>query len=126
MLKHKIVFKIGIISTFQKISYYFNSNLSYEEIEDAFNKSENILGFSLKYEVGNRDRNMPEYIVEKLKSVGFDFGIFKPPYSIEAMDYLEIFLFMVKFGNPNFQYEKIEMDEMYIGGKAFIRSSWKN
>ena len=121
MLKYKIVFQIGDIFQSKIMSYYFNSNLSYNEIRDAHTKGEKLLGFYTDPEIGRFDRNIPEYIVHKLKSVGFDFGNFEPPYSIEAMNYLEIFLFVVKFANSNFEYQKIEMDEMFIGGKAFIR-----
>lgn len=120
----------------------FESNLSKTQMNEAFDKGSQILGFDFTNEVAieYEDSEIPIEMWNKIKTAGYTCHlddeesyiklIAKPkneraPWersnpkgpSVNMNEFIDIVLFICKLGNPNFEYEEsIDDDDWHIGG----------
>ncbi|TXH10327.1 MAG: hypothetical protein E6R04_05535 [Spirochaetes bacterium] len=95
------------------------SNLSKGEINDAYLAAVKKLGFDPTDNFDEYEANrLPSDQAEKLIASGFvpkdrdeDGTVYFYPQAL-----LHLFLFMVKLGNPEFEYEEVKASVIYIGG----------
>ncbi len=108
------------------------SNLTANEIKNAYSKGEKLLGFKFVSQVCSEyeDNSIPTELINKLVKFGFPLETYlsngdlsndgddkDPEYFIWIQGYTEIYLFIVKIGNPNFEWKYTENDSCIdIGG----------
>jgi len=91
------------------------SNLDVHDFLNAYAKGSNLAGVDITelckdYE----DDIIPEEDVVKLKKAGLDFAISD---GIWIQEFVAIYLFLVKLGNPSFTYEELDKENtIKIGG----------
>ena len=104
------------------------SNCTKQEIKLAYQEGTKLVGFDLTkqvcYEFDDREINREFY--NKLVELGLpknesDFdGDENDPISIWLDDFTEMYLFIVKLGNPDFDYEFLQNSDIDIGGYGFF------
>ena len=100
------------------------SNLSKAEINDAYLAAVKKLGFDPTDNFDEYKANrLPSDQADKLIENGFEpvdreegGTVYFYPRAL-----FDLFLFMVKLGNPEFVYEEVKADEIYIGGYGLFR-----
>lgn len=110
------------------------SNLSCEELKQAYMAGTKLLGFDFAANICSEYGNsrMSTAYAEKLKALGctafdnvrkYDFDEDKG-YTIWHEKYVAIYLFLCKLGNPEFEYELVSnrMPRIYIGGYGLFDS----
>lgn len=114
-------------------SFMIESNLSASEIEEAYEKAKEKLGFDWISDIcaGDYDRRLP---LEKFQKL-FTLGVIKDnesdywercrdkDYYIESpLIFADLYLKIIKLGNPNFEYKYLnnsELESIEIGGHGF-------
>jgi hypothetical protein len=105
--------------------YYIESNLSKKEIEKAYKKGTKLLGFDFSEEIAEcyEDSTLPKDKWEKFKELGYTGGFDSEDQADEngvniwLEEFLDLYLFIIQLGNPDFKYELVEEeDTIHIGG----------
>jgi hypothetical protein len=136
-LKHNVRLVLGDWSGdgHEKTSVqFFASNLRGSEIQKAYNAGTKIVGFDLSENVARKygDNSISIENVNKLKELGckvfdnpneYEFDE-KKGYSIWTTSFTDIYLFICKLGNPEFEYEFVfdPTDSINIGGYGLFNS----
>ncbi len=105
-----------------EFNYVFNK--SKDEIFSAYKEGAKKIGFDLINEVAieYEDATLDEARFKKLKGAGFDCSYIYTEEDAESVkyvneeDYISIFLFFVKEGDPSIIYEELNCEVMDIGG----------
>lgn len=113
----------------------FNSNLNKEEIQDAYKKASKELGFDLISDICDdyEDNYLPKKIYNILIKNGMKYDLNE--YEIKELakhkskgvniyidEYLNIYFFIIKFGNKDFEYEITNCPVIDIGGYGLYGS----
>ncbi len=114
----------------QSDDFYVESNLSAKEIETAYKKGTKKVKFDLCKNVASNyeDNILPKKFLDTLVSLGFNLNpedLDEIPEGISLFPevFSDIYLFIVKLGNPNFEYKWTECsDEIHIGGYGLYSS----
>lgn len=100
-----------------------SSNLSSDLIETSYDIGKEILGFDFIQTccVSYEDNQIEFKYVEKLEKAGYDFKNEEKTNSgaVKVWDaglYANIYLFIVKLGHPDFEWEKTKSSDINIGG----------
>ena len=94
------------------------SNLDISSFKKAYVKGSELVGVDITSLCEDYDDNhISEEYCKLLKDAGLDFEI-DSGYTMCSNDFLGIYLFLVKKGNENFEYEQYNEnhDDIYIGG----------
>lgn len=109
--------------------YHITANYSVEDIENAYTKTTEILGFNFIKEVGSEcecDRWIPKEYTSKLLSLGiineenivkedpeFSWGVPKGCFEFFNMEdeFIEIYFNIVKYSLPDFEWEIRDLEE---------------
>jgi hypothetical protein len=110
------------------------SNLSGKELKEAYTTGTKLLGFDFTANICSDygEHRVSTVDAEKLKSLGctafdnvskYDFDE-DEGYTIWREEYVAIYLFLCKLGNPEFEYELVsdQMDRIDIGGYGLFDS----
>lgn len=97
------------------------TNLSKEQIKSAYIKGSNLIGVDLIDEVAAEyeDSTLSLEYLEKFKKAGFEPNedmFYKGFYELDTEEYTNLYFFVLKKGNENFEYEIIENEDIDIGG----------
>lgn len=109
-------------------SVTISSNLSEEEIRDAYSVGSKIVGFDLSESVCSdyQDTSLSVAYLSSLVKHGFDeqsiYGYKRNHggFHLVEQDFVNIFLFIVKLGNSNFEFNIVKNNEICIGGYGFF------
>lgn len=108
----------------QHRSVIIRSSLFGEEIKEAYLEGCNKVGINLVDDIcrSYEDGCISKIDYEKFVAAGFTHP-YGPEYStddnyycLDSEFYTDLYLFMIKLGNPEFEYEKIKTDKIDIGG----------
>lgn len=108
----------------QKQIFTIKSNLDNGAVAKAFKAGEKKLRFRFRdtVAVSYDDNKVPSDAIEKLKKHGLDLGAVIYDYmegeqvTIGPDEYVDIWLFIAKLGNPSFEFELIDSPAINIGG----------
>lgn len=105
-------------------SFVYESNLTQKLVSKAYEDGTLIVGFNLTEDVASlyEESNIETEKLNKLKSLGFSEQLSYEsdgkdgvhPISVE--DYVDMWLFIVKLGNPKFVATEVENEKINIGG----------
>jgi len=99
------------------------TNLSKDEIDQAYKLGTNHLGIDFCDEICDHDSTiLPIEVYDKLRKNGYTgkFKLYKGEIYPDIDDFVDIYLFLVKLGNPKFKYMNISDNPLYIGGLGFF------
>ena len=114
------------------IDFIIKTNLTKEEVCKAYNDGVKIVGFNFidkfctEYDETSIDHDTAKKLVElglqnfELAKKGWEI---KNGYWLNADNFLDIYLFICKLGNPEFVYEKVEdrgLPSIDIGGYGIV------
>ena len=120
MLVELVVGDKGCDGHEKNVSFFVHAN-SKEELKDGYAAGCRILGFDFIKECCEEyeDNHIPEWALEKLQEHGLledivtdDWGDF----GVDWDQWVDIYLGIVKLGNPNFHIKKHTMETLGIGG----------
>jgi hypothetical protein len=99
-------------------TFVITSNLDGSGIEKAYQAGTKILGFDFSETVCEDygDTSLPISVLEKLVEHGFDKSTLECEDSLWRDSFRDIYLFIVKLGEPNFEFSFILLDSLKIGG----------
>lgn len=113
----------------------FNSNLNKEGVQDAYKKASKELGFDLISDVceSYEDNYLPKNIFDILIKNGMKYDLSEyekeelektdtSGLSIYTDKYLNVYFFIIKFGNKDFEYEITNYPVIDIGGYGLYGS----
>ncbi len=101
------------------------TNLSKKEIELAYKKGVELIGFNLIDECCNdyEDNVIYEEELVKLKAAGFEIDDTEMDWRIYHQEYEDIYLFFILKGNPEFKYEIVSSNNTIdMGGYGLFRT----
>lgn len=101
-------------------TYAIESNIERNEITHAYNKAlkqnPKLNDFEQLCE-GYEDSSIPEEFLDELKRLGYQAPAWmEKELRISRDEFVDIYLFIVKVGNPAFEYSKVRANEINIGG----------
>lgn len=104
---------------------YIESNLSTDQLTKAYKNGCKVIGFKLIDYIADDylDDAIGEDEINKLQTTGFDISKIKtePDFngrtaSLYVQNYVDIYLHIVKLGNPKFKFEIVNPPYLNIGG----------
>lgn len=92
------------------------SNLSVNAMNKAYRNGSGILGFDLCDTVGKHYGDNDLSLAKKNMLVSHGYSIPSATENIWTDEFISIYLFVVKLGNPEFKYEHANLGEIHLGG----------
>ena len=109
-------------------SIYISSNISASKLRKAYKFGVKIAGFNFSEIVaqGYEDNKIKKNHAEKLFSLGFDrksldYDKTDDVYYVSADSFVDIWLFICKLGDPNFEFKIKEQKTINIGGYGLFQ-----
>ncbi len=109
-----------------KKSTFIQSNLSEEDLDNAYKKGSELMGFNLLEEYCQDDALIPESIItsfqeQKWEPQGLSKSGDEMFFVTRVKNWLDLYLIIVKMGNPKFEYRDWSCSSLDIKGYGLLR-----